>query len=79
VGYKRLSCFAHSLQLVSKFEECSVLFRRTVKRAKKLVSKFNKSTKATEKLIAISGKKLIGDCPTRWSTTFLLINRLLEI
>ena len=29
-GYKRLSCFAHSLQLVSKFNECNVLFRRTV-------------------------------------------------
>lgn len=79
-GYKRLSCFAHSLQLVvGKFDDCSVLFRRTVKKAKKLVSKFNKSTKATEKLIGIAGKKLIGDCPTRWSTTFLLINRLLEI
>jgi len=32
VGYRRLSCFAHSLQLVvSKFNECSV-FRHTIKR-----------------------------------------------
>jgi len=65
VGYKRLSCFAHSLQLaVSKFDECSV-FRHTIKKTKKIVSKFNKSTKATEKLIANAGLKLIGDCPTR--------------
>ena len=79
VGYRRLSCFAHSLQLVvSKFDECSV-FRHTIKKAKNIVSKFNKSTKATEKLIANAGLKLLGDCPTRWSSTYLLINRFLTV
>ena len=39
----------------------------------------NKSTKATEKLIKKSGKKLINACPTRWSSTFLMISRLLEV
>lgn len=64
VGYRRLSCFAHSLQLVvMKFDEFSV-FRRTIRKAKQIVSKFNKSVKATEHLIAAAGKKLIGDCPT---------------
>ncbi|XP_065896068.1 E3 SUMO-protein ligase ZBED1-like [Dysidea avara] len=79
VGYRRLSCFAHSLQLVvSKFDECSV-FRHTIKKAKNIVSKFNKSTKATEKLNANAGLKLLGDCPTRWSSTYLLINRFLTV
>ncbi|XP_065895985.1 E3 SUMO-protein ligase ZBED1-like [Dysidea avara] len=79
VGYRRLSCFAHSLQLVvSKFDECSV-FRHTIKKAKNIVSKFNKSTKATEKLIGNTGLKLLGDCPTRWSSTYLLINRFLTV
>ena len=27
----------------------------------------------------MAGKKLIKDCPTRWSSTFLLINRVLEM
>ena len=37
------------------------------------------STKATEKLTSLAGKKLSGDCPTRWSSTFLLVQRLLEV
>ena len=34
--------------------------------------------KATEKLIKKCRKKLDNSCPTRWSSTFLMINRLLE-
>ena len=39
------------------------------------------STKATERLndISICGKKLVRDCPTRWSSTFLVIERLLQV
>ena len=39
----------------------------------------NKSTRATEKLVALCYKKLISDCRTRWSSTFLLLERLLEV
>lgn len=46
---------------------------------KKLVARFNKLIKATEMLIKLSGKKLIGDCPTRWSSTYLLLKRLLAV
>ena len=74
-----MNCFAHTLQLVvGKFSEvrsCS----STIKKAHGLVKKVNKSTKATELLIQHCGKKLVKDCPTRWSSTFLLINRLLEV
>ena len=52
--YKRNSCFAHTLQLVI----------RTFTNVHKLVSKVNKSAKATESLIKKSGVKLISDCPT---------------
>jgi len=44
-----------------------------------LVTKFNKSCKATEKLIQFSGKKLIANCPTQWSSTFLLVACLLHL
>ena len=77
--YDRLSCFAHTLQLVvSHFDKSKTMYS-AIKRAKKLVSKVNMSTKATEKLISLAGKKLMGDCPTRWSSTFLLVERLLEV
>ena len=39
----------------------------------------NVSTKATEKLIGLCGKKLVRANPTRWSSTFLVIEQLLFV
>ena len=76
---KRVSCFAHTLQLViQKFDDVST-FKALLKRAHNLVRKFNTSTKATEKLISIAHKKLVRDCPTRWSSTYLMVDRLLSV
>ena len=76
---KRVSCFAHTLQLVvQKFDEVAT-FKALLKRTHNLVSKVNKSTEATEKLIAICRKKLVRDCPTRWSSTYLMVDRLLLV
>ena len=78
-GLNRVSCFTHTLQLVvHKFEELAE-FKTLLKRAHSLVRKFNTSAKATEKLIAKCGKKLVRDCPTRWSSTYLLLDRLLTV
>ena len=77
--YQRVSCFTHTLQLVVHMHDASPHIKSTISKAHKLVSKMNKSTKATEKLIKKSGKKLVNTCPTRWSSTFLMISRLLEV
>ena len=77
--YQRVSCFTHTLQLVVHMHDASPHIKSTISRAHKLVSKMNKSTKATVKLIKKSGKKLINACPTRWSSTFLMISRLIEV
>ena len=37
------------------------------------------STRATERLVSLCGRKLIKDFPTRWSPTFLVIERLLQV
>ena len=67
---KRLSCFAHTLQLVvHKFKEVKSL-KKVLASAHALVKKVNKLSKATERLVSLCGKKLISDCPTRWSSTF---------
>ena len=56
--------FSHTLQLVMlKFNEHS--FKPLMKKVHALVSKVNKSSKATEVLIARCHKKLVADCPTR--------------
>ena len=44
-----------------------------------LVSKVNKSSVATEKILSRCSKKLMGDCPTRWSSTFIMIECLLDV
>lgn len=77
--HKRLSCFSHSLQLVvRKFDTVKAL-KRAFSIAHKLVSKVCKFVKATEKLISLSGHKLVNDVPTRWNSTFIMISRLLEV
>ena len=78
-SFQRVSCFSHTLQLVvCKFNEIRSV-QKVLKKAHKLVSKVNKSAKATEMLIAQAGKKLIGSCPTRWSSTYLMVSRLVEV
>ena len=77
--YKRISCAIHTLQLVVKLFEGSPCFHKTLKKAKKIVAKVNKSTKATEKLIEKANKKLVGDCPTRWDSTYLMLTRMVSV
>lgn len=77
--YNRISCFSHTLQLVvNKFSNFKD-FKLLMKRAHALVRKVNTSTKATEQLVHHSGKKLTKDCPVRWSSTFLMVNRMLQV
>ena len=78
-SFRRVSCFSHTLQLVvCKFNEIRSV-QKVLKKAQKLVSKVNKSTKATEMLIEQAGKKLVGSCPTRWSSTYLMVSRLVDV
>ena len=65
--FKRVSCFTHTLQLVVNiFQQCKS-FKNLLTSAHSVVRKVNKSTKAT------------GDCPTRWSSTYLLVLRMLQV
>lgn len=79
LGYRRLSCFAYTLQLiVQKFNDVRSV-KQALNNAYKLVKRVNKSAKATEMLTSLCGKKLVSNCPTRWSSTFLLVERLLQV
>lgn len=55
-----------------------------IKSAKAIVAFFHRSTKATEKLkelqvqLKLPANKIITDCPTRWNSTYYMLQRLLE-
>lgn len=79
------SCFAHSLQLCI---HNSVLSSRSVSEmiavARSLVGHFKHSTFITERLhkeqttLSLPNHNLIQDVPTRWNSTFYLLERLIE-
>ena len=69
--HKSISCFSHSLQLVVRKFDAVRAPKRALIIAHKLMSKVCKSVKATEKLVSLSGRKLVNDVPTRWNSTLL--------
>uniref|UniRef100_A0A1X7VL94 Uncharacterized protein n=1 Tax=Amphimedon queenslandica TaxID=400682 RepID=A0A1X7VL94_AMPQE len=76
---RRTSYFSHTLQLVMKEFDNQRSQKRVLGTVHKIVSKVNKSYKATETLISRAGKKLIAYCHTGWSSTYLMLSRLLLV
>ena len=76
---KRIGCFAHTFQLVAQTFDQFPGFHSLLKQARHLNARVNSSTKATERLIELCGKKLIKDSCTRCSSTFLMLQRLTEL
>ena len=78
-------CFGHTLQLaINDGLKMSPGVQDMIKSAKAIVAFFHRSTKATEKLkelqvqLKLPGYKIITDCPTRWNSTYYMLQRLLE-
>lgn len=77
---KRISDIAHNLQLILKkvFDE-SVPTNRTLKQAHEFVKRFKRSTKAQKLLIKSAKKTVLNPTDIRWGTSFIMIDRLLDI
>ena len=78
-------CFGHTLQLaIDDGIKMSPGMQEMIKSAKAIVAFYNRSTKATERLkelqeqLSLPNHKLIKDCPTRWNSTYYMLQRLLE-
>ena len=76
---KRLSCYSHTLQLVVTSFNKDPFVKSLLKEVYHLVGKVNSSGVATGMLLNLCNKKLVSHCPTRWSSTFLVIQRLLQV
>lgn len=76
---ERTPCVVHTLQLVAKMIKKEQSIKRLLDKASHLVRQFRKSSVATEQLLKETELVLKKDCPTRWSSTFLMLSRLLEV
>ena len=76
---RTMSCFVHLLQLVVRKFDTVKEYKVVIKRFTAVVSKFNMSAILTGELFELAGKKLIGDVKTRWNSTYLTMERLLEV
>jgi hypothetical protein len=84
-GWTHLSCFAHTLNLVvTDAIKADDDLMRVQQKAKNVVSFFNHSPKATDRLcdvqkqLSLPPHKLIQDVATRWNLTYFMFERIIE-
>ncbi|XP_037826718.1 zinc finger BED domain-containing protein 4-like [Lucilia sericata] len=85
-NFLHINCSVHQLQLCIKNALNLKEIQELIATNRKLVSHFNHSLLAKEKLSNIQKNKLnqkplgvIQDCPTRWNSTYDMMERLLKI
>ncbi|XP_011880756.1 PREDICTED: zinc finger BED domain-containing protein 4-like [Vollenhovia emeryi] len=78
--HKHLSCFAHTLNLVaSKLIDEESTVRVTCDKVKALVTFFKQSVVAADELRKYTEKRLIQSVPTRWNSTYFMLDRFIEL
>jgi len=77
--YRRLPCVVHTLQLSLKVLDTNDTFASIATAARRLVRAIRCLSVATQQLTNRAGKSVIVDCPTRWSSCYLMLNRLVEL
>jgi len=81
--YTRITCFEHNLDLAVK-KELAVDESNALSRLRRVVAAFNRSTKSKRELLAMQTERdlplhsPIHDEPTRWGSTYDMIDRFLE-
>lgn len=75
----RTCCFVHTLQLVVNMILKDASVKHLLEKVKAIVKQFRRSSVAIEKLHHRCGLALITSCVTRWSSTFQMVSRLLQV
>ncbi len=69
----------HTLQLVVNMMQKEAGVKRILDKARSVVKLFRKSSIATQRMLDMRGLTVVNDCPTRWSSTFNMVARLLKV
>ncbi|CAK1599122.1 unnamed protein product [Parnassius mnemosyne] len=85
IGWKHYGCYGHTLNLI--VEDALNLVKASLDKVKTIVRHFKTSTAALEKLLKaqlqekpdIVPKRLIQEVPTRWNSTFAMLQRFVEL
>lgn len=80
-GFKHLGCFAHTIHLIvfeDGIKEATGL-NELLTKVKDIVSFFKRSVTASDILKKKTPLKLIQSVPTRWNSTFFMLERFLKI
>lgn len=78
---KHIPCFAHTLNLVAQSVLQYLDLQNIVSKMKSIVTWFKQSCVASDELrkAITTETKLIQDVPTRWNSTYYMVNRFLEL
>lgn len=81
---RNVGCFAHTMNLI--VQSALTLEKDLIEKVKNIVSRFRRSTNASQKLLTCqinSGikdpKKLIQDICNRWNSTYYMLDRFVEL
>lgn len=75
----RTPCVVHTIQLVVHMLQKETTVKRVLDKARSVVKLFRKSSVATQRLLDHCGVIVVNYCPTRWSSTFNMVARLLTV
>lgn len=80
VDKRHIPCFAHTLNLVAQNSISSVTnIKLLINKVKSIVAWFKHSVIGSDELRKISKSKLIQEVPTRWNSTFYMLERFIEL
>lgn len=76
---ERTPCVVHTLQLVVNMIQKEAAIKKLLDKLRHVVRLFRQSSVATGRLLEKCGLTLTKDCPTRWSSTYVMMSRALEV